>query len=344
MSDINIRELAKELNLSIGTVSKALRDSYEISEETKRKVFDLAKKRNYIPNPYASSLRRKKSNTIGVVIPEVADSFFSHAIKGIDLIAQRKGYHVLIYLTYESLLKEEAIIKDFASGRVDGVLMSISSETNRNAHILELHSRDIPIVFFDRVCEELDTAKIITDDFESGYKATKHLIDCGCRNIVLLSLPTSLTISNKRMEGYKKALDDNSIQYSASDIVYCGNDDEENSLLIKQTLNRTPAPDGLIATVEKFITPVYQASQELRLSVPEQLKIIGFSNLPSASILNPSLTTITQPAFEMGTAAATVLFKALDKNSHYLKNENIVLPSLLIPRRSTQVGQINKEG
>jgi LacI family transcriptional regulator len=338
MNEITIRSLAKELNLSIGTVSKALRDSFEISDETKKKVFDLAKKHNYIPNPYASSLRRKKSNTIGVVIPEVADSFFSHAIKGIELVAQQKGYHVLIYLTYESLLKEEAIIKDFTSGRVDGVLMSISSETNNSVHIHDLQSKGIPLVFFDRVCEEMHTAKIVTDDFESGYKATKHLIDCGCKNIMLLSISNSLSISNRRLEGYEKALADHGRKSCSSNIIHCGNDDKENYAIIREALNSTDRPDGLIATVEKLITPVYEVVHHLHLSVPRQLKIIGFSNLPSASILDPSLTTISQPAFEMGQTAAAVLFGALAKNIHQLNNEDIVLPSLLIPRRSTQVG------
>src|SRR5215213_9857686 len=143
----NIRALARELKLSIGTVSKALRNSHEISNQTKEKVIALAKALNYTPNPYASSLRRKKSNTIGVVIPEVADSFFSHAIKGIEEVAEKKGYHVLVYLTYESFHREEAILKEFNSGRVDGVLLSLASETSKSSHINSLVDKAIHIVF-----------------------------------------------------------------------------------------------------------------------------------------------------------------------------------------------------
>ena len=143
--------LANELHLSIATISKALRDSYEISIETKQRVFELAAKLNYIPNPHASSLRQRKSKTIAVVLPEVADSFFSLAINGIETIAQEKGYHVLIYLTHEKFSRESYILKDFQSGRVDGILMSVASETNESLHIKELYSRNIPIVFFDRV-------------------------------------------------------------------------------------------------------------------------------------------------------------------------------------------------
>jgi LacI family transcriptional regulator len=138
MSNINIRDIAKELNLSISTVSKALKDSYEISAATKQRVIDLAKNLNYTPNPYASSLRKKKSHTIAVVVPEVADSFFSLAIKGIEEIAQMAGYHVLIYLTYESYVKEKKILEEFRNGRVDGVLISISSETTNTTHIIRL--------------------------------------------------------------------------------------------------------------------------------------------------------------------------------------------------------------
>lgn len=143
----SVLELARQLNLSKSTVSKALRDSYEISQETKRKVLELAQQLQYIPNPYASSLRRKKSNTIGLVIPEVADSFFSNAIKGIETVAREKGYHVLVYLTYESFEREKAILKDFASGRVDGILISISTETPDATHLDEMIGRKIPLVF-----------------------------------------------------------------------------------------------------------------------------------------------------------------------------------------------------
>src|SRR5437870_6800506 len=208
MANITIKKLAQELNLSVGTVSKALKDSHEISIETKRKVHELVSKLNYIPNPYASSLRKRKSRTIAVVLPEVADSFFSLAINGIEAVAQEKGYHVLIYLTHESFLKEENILKDFQSGRVDGILLSVSDETSNSDHVKKVISAGIPVVFFDRICEDVDTVRVITDDFESSYNATTHLIQKGCERIAYLSISANLSISNNRMEGYKKALED----------------------------------------------------------------------------------------------------------------------------------------
>jgi len=206
MANITIKMLAKELNLSTASISKALRDSHEISTHTKQRVQELASKLNYIPNAYAGSLRGRKSKTIAVVLPEVADSYFSLAINGIDAVAEEKGYHVLVYLTHENYSREQAILKDFQSGRVDGVLMSLTAETAGYQHIYDLCSKEIPLVFFDRVYEGINTAKVITDDLECGYKATRHLIDCGCKRIALLSISNYLAISNKRLEGYRQAL------------------------------------------------------------------------------------------------------------------------------------------
>jgi LacI family transcriptional regulator len=336
MSTININELAKQLNLSKSTVSKALRDSYEISQETKKKVLELAQQLQYIPNPYASSLRRKKSNTIGVVIPEVADSFFSNAIKGIESVARDKGYHVLVYLTYESYEREKAILKDFGSGRVDGVLMSVSSETPDTSHVKEAMEKKIPLVFFDRVVEGMNTAKIITDDFESSYEATNHLIRKGCKRIAYLSISKHLNIINKRMEGYQKALSDNDIKCLDCDVVECSNDNSKNYELLKNLLSVKNHPDGIIASVEKLTTPVYLACKDLKLGIPKKVKVISFSNLDTALILDPPLTTIRQPAFEMGKAAATILFKAIEKKSFQLRSEKIVIASELVERESTK--------
>lgn len=334
MSDINIRALAEKLNLSIGTVSKALKDSYEISVETKKRVLELAHELHYHPNLYASSLKRKKSNTIAVVIPEVADSFFSVAIKGIEEVAQLKGYHVLIYLTYESYSKETKILEEFKNGRVDGVLMSVSSETVNTDHIQDLN-QSIPFVFFDRAIDEMDAAKITTNDVESSYAATKHLIDCGCTKINYLSISESLSINKKRIAGFKEAMSDHKLVCSENNIISCSNCNTDNNHLMKQILDSQSRPDGIIASVEKLVAPVYSVCNDLKISIPGDLKIVCFSNLPIAHILRPSLTTVTQPAYDIGKKAATVLFKAVEKKGINAKKESIVVPSQLYIREST---------
>ena len=334
IGNVNIKVLAKELNLSIGTVSKALRNSHEISVQTKEKVLALAKQLNYIPNPYASSLRRKKSNTIGVVIPEVADSFFSQAIRGIESVAQKKRYHVLIYLTYESFSKEEAILKDFNSGRVDGVLLSVATETSNSDHINDLRDKNIPIVFFDRVLDDIATYKVSTNDFESCRKATTYLIEKGCHRLAYLSISKKLSINKKRMEGFQKAIEQNQDKIKSSVIVECCNDNNENYETVKKIMQEKNHPDGMIASVEKLTSPIYLVCKDLNIEIPQKIKVISFSNLETALILNPPLTTVTQPAYEMGKMAADLLFKIIEKKKHQPKNEHIVIASSLTVRGS----------
>jgi LacI family transcriptional regulator len=213
--------------------------------------------------------------------------------------------------------------------------MSVSRETVKNDHITEASARGIPIVFFDRACEDIETASITTNDFDSCYNATQHLIENRCKRIAYLSISDSLGIINKRMEGYKTALLHNKIKFSSENIVHCTNDPIQDTRLIHDLLKRKDRPDGIIGSVEKFTTPIYLVCQDLKLSIPNQVKVISFSNLTAASILNPALTTVTQPAFEMGNAAASVLFRALEKKSYNLRQEKIVLPSKLIVRYSS---------
>ncbi len=285
MKHITIKELACELKLSVSTISKALHDSYEISEETKRRVLETATRLNYIANPYASSLRGRKSKNIGVVIPEVADSFFSLAINGIESVAKEKGYHVLIYLTHESFENEKTILKEFQGGRVDGVLISVSRETSQSDHINDLISNGIPLIFFDRVFEDVETAGITTDDFESAYKATEHLIEQGCNKISFIGISKNLSISNKRLEGYLQALDNHKINPDKKYIILCANDFKQNYWLIKKLLQQKNRPTGIVASVEKLTTPVYQVCSELKIKIPKDLKVICFSNLEAAAIL-----------------------------------------------------------
>lgn len=337
MKHINIKELASELQLSVSTVSKALNDSYEISEETKRRVLEMAARLNYVPNPYASSLRGRKSKNIAVVIPEVADSFFSLAINGIESVAKQKGYHVLICLTHESFENEKTILRDFQGGRVDGVLLSVSGETAQCEHINDLISNGLPLVFFDRACDDVETAKITTNDFDSAYIATEHLIKQQCDQIAFLNISNSLNISNQRLEGYIQALKEHQMPIDERLMVLCTNDAEENHQIIESLMSNPSRPNGIIASVEKLTTPVYQVCESLKLNIPKAVKVVCFSNLESAAILNPSLTTVTQPAFEMGKTAAKLLFRALENSSFNLADEIVVIPSALIVRNSTSI-------
>ena len=335
MSEVNLKSLAKELGLSVSTVSRALRDTFDISAETKKRVQALAAKRNYVANPYASSLRKHQSKTIGVVIPNVVNNFFSLAINGIESIAQQKNYHVLIYLTHESYEKEKQILKHLQNGRVDGILLSMASETGNVTHIKEFQNNGLPLVFFDRASQEIEASKVSTDDFESALHATEHLLRNGCKRIAHLCISKSLSITQERLRGYRDALQKNALPRDASTVVECNEDDQRCYEQIAALLKSEKRPDGIFSSVEKLAIITYQVCEDLGLKIPEELKIISFSNLPTASLLNPALTTITQPAFEIGKNAAMILFNQLEKKRVNFTNETIVIKSELVPRKSS---------
>lgn len=335
METVNIKKLAQMLNLSISTISKALRDSYDISQETKDKVIQLARELNYQPNLHASSLRKNKSKTIAVIVPEIANNYFALAINGIESIAEEKGYHVLIYLTHEDAVKEIKYTRHLHSGRVDGVLISLSSTTTDYSHLYELQEKKIPIIFFDRVCEDFNTIKVTTDDIASSRLATQHLIDKGCKKIAHLAISGHLSIGQKRLAGYRQALSENGLPFKDSQVVECTNDNGRDFELIRELMLRENC-DGLFAAVERYAISAYDVCQHLQLAIPKQVKIIGFSNLQTAALLNPSLTTITQPAFDIGKEAASLLFRALEKKSFLLTDEKIIFQSILMERESTR--------
>jgi LacI family transcriptional regulator len=340
--NMNLKQLAESLNLSISTVSKALRDSHEISAGTKQIVLAKATELNYQVNPIASSLRKQISKTIAVILPEVANDFFGPAISGIESIAQEKGYHVLIYLTHEDMQKEVAIIKLLQNGRVDGIMMSLSEQTLNTSHLEELEKKEIPLVFFDRIADNIDVPKVTTDDYLSGIKATEHLIEKGCKRIAFLSISQTLSISQKRMKGYLEALERNNIVKDDSLILQCNGNEAENNEMIKALLSRKDRPDGIFSSIEKLAILTYPICEELNLTIPKDLKLISFSNLKTASLLNPSLTTITQPAFEMGREAAAILFKLVEKKGHHFLLQKTILNSALIERDSTR-GKVKRK-
>lgn len=332
---INMKALAKALNLSTATISKALRDSYDISAQTKARVKEAADRLNYVANPHASSLRKHLSNTIAIVIPEIADSFFSQVINGIESIAGREKYHFLIYLTHDSYEREVSILNEFTSGRVDGVLISVASNTSDTAHISKLQQAGIPIVFFDRDCAQLPAASVTTDDFNSAYTATSHLVEQRCKKISLITVQGYVSIFSSREEGYRKALIDHAIISNNSNIVYCANKyTNENVALISNHLE-SARPDGLLLTVEHLATSAYLACHQMNLLIPKDIKIVCFTNQITAPVLAPPLSTVLQPAYEMGQKAVGLLFEYLSHNYIKLEEEHFVLPSRLVIREST---------
>jgi LacI family transcriptional regulator len=335
MENINIKKLAKELNLSTSTVSRAFRNNNDINKETKERILERARELGYQPNHYASNLREGKSRTIAVIVPELASNFFLQVINGLEQVASTKGYHLLIYVTGDNYEKEISFINHLSNGRVDGIMMSVSGETAKDhSYLHKLRKKNIPLVFFDRIYEDIDTAKVTTDDYESSFTATEHLIQAGCRQIAFLVINKNQSIGKKRLQGYLDALQHHGLPYREELVVDCSNDLHRNQEILRRVL---PAlkPDGLFASVERLAIAAYYVCQELGIRIPQQLKVISFSSLEIAPLLNPSLTTITQPAVDMGTRAASLLFEAIEGGAATAKTEQIVLQSQLVPRQST---------
>ncbi|GGI28725.1 LacI family DNA-binding transcriptional regulator [Pedobacter mendelii] len=334
MDSINIKKLAEALNLSTSTISRAFRDNSDINAATKTLILEKAKELNYQPNHYASNLREQKSKTIAVIVPELANNYFSQAIHGIERVARENGYHILIYVTDDDYSKEVNFINHLHNGRADGIIMSVSGEANDHNYLNKFGANRLPLVFFDRVYEDIETPRIITNDYKSSFLATEHLIEQGCKRISYLVVNKSLSIGKTRMQGYIDALAKHNLPFEEQLIVDCSNSYEENSVIIKNALTQLK-PDGFFASVERLAFATYYACYNLNISIPEDLKIISFSSLEIAPLLNPSLTTITQPATEIGTEAAKMLFKILDANG--LKNlpSEVVLESKIIMRNST---------
>lgn len=333
MAGTDLKKLARELNLAVSTVSRALRDSHEISAATKARVKALADKYGFRPNPHASSLRQAKSRTIAVVVPEIRNNFFSQAINGIELVAQEKGYHVLIYLTHENSKQEHEVVQLLQNGRADGLLISVT-EAESYPHLEACREAELPIVFFDRVVDEIDAPRVITDEKLLAYQTCRRLLESGCERIAFLTMTGNLSISRHRQDGYLQALKEKGKEH-LSIIVECSAADDHSREQLKKILSGPQRPDAVFAAVEKLAVDTYEVCAEMGLNIPEDLCVAGFSNLTVASLFNPPLTTVVQPAYEIGKEAAGILFRLIEGKKLLPGEQKRVLPSHLEWRRST---------
>lgn len=335
---VTIKDIAKALGLSTSTVSRALRDSYEISPETKRLVLEYAQNINYRPNPIALSLKEKRSRSIGIIVCEIANSFFSQIINGIESIAYDKGYNVIIAQSHESYEREVINVQYLASRSIDGLLVSVSSETQDLEHLKNLHDRGFPIVFFDRIVDEMETHKVIVDNFTGAYNATQHLIDCGYKNIAALAGSEYLSITKERLDGYRKALEDNNRVFDESNIQHCLHggmlyDEVENSL--NELLKLKNKPDAIVASADKLTTNCLRYFKKRKIKVPDDVALIGFSNLDLTDLLSPSLSVVRQPAYEMGQLSTELLIQQIESKRPVKDFERRILPPQLFVREST---------
>ncbi|ASU32292.1 LacI family transcriptional regulator [Mucilaginibacter xinganensis] len=334
MDNINIKILAKELNISTSTISRAFNGNSDINKDTKEKILAYAREHNFLPNHYASNLRDKKSRTLAVIIPEITNEFFSQAINGIEEVARKKGFYILLYRTDDVFEKEVSFVSYLNNGKVDGIIMSVSGEANDHNYLRKLEQKNIPVVFFDRVYEDIDAAKVTTNDYDSSFAATEHLIETGCKKIAYLVVNKSISIGKVRMQGYVDALQKHNISFVDELVIDCSNDEKENFVIIKKVLEDIK-PDGIFSSVERLAFATYYVCNDINLNIPRDLKVISFSSLGIAPLLCPPLSTITQPAYEMGIKAATLLFDELESKGQPITKKVHVLKSKLFIRKSS---------
>jgi len=330
-----IRDLALKLNISISTVSRALRNAPDVNPETKKAVLELARSLNYEPNRVAQSLRIKKTNTLGVVVPEINLHFFSTMISGIQEYAASHGYSIMICQSMESLKTEKSNIQMLVSNRVDGLLISLSSETKTYEHLEQLIQKKIPIILFDRISDELDVSKVIVDDRDGAFKGVELLLKTGCRRIAYIGGPENLYVSNQRMKGYLDALQSYNIQPDAMLISHCHELHDEPVEVAKQLLDMPERPDAIFCMNDPVAIIVMQVLKGRGIRIPDEISIVGFTNEPVSQYIEPSLTTIAQPAYEMGQATAELFIQQLDQNET-ARPVTRVLPTELVIRNSTR--------
>lgn len=333
-----LKQIAKELNVSVSTVSKALNDSPEISEQTKIKIKEYAKLKNYKPNVIGLNLKNRKTKTIGVIIPNILNSFFAKVFSGIEKVADENGYNVIMCISNESLEKEAHTLEMLSNGTIDGFVLSISEEAQKEHeynHFKEIISEGTPIVLFDRTTDELDCDKVIVDDFDSALDSTQYLIDSGCKNIALISTIDNLSIGKLRLEGYLQALKNNNLPINENIILRTDSSEGLNEKVEAIYTNNTI--DGVFALAEDESVAALKFGLKKGLRIPEELSIIGFADgILASRRLSPSLTTVSQHGVEIGEVAAQLLIDRLETKEEHLPYQTKVIKTKLKERESTR--------
>lgn len=343
MAKLTLRDIAAELNLSVSTVSKALQDSYEISKETKRRVIDFAKTNHYFPNRMAKSLKMGKSGSIGVVICSIDNNFVSQILDGIDQTCTEAGYDLVIMQSKESLAKEMACIAQLEARGVEGILILPSIQTRDFRRLMELQQSGVPVVLFDRLSDQMNADQVGTDNFDGAYQATKHLIMNGHRQIAILNVDTSLNIASERMAGYLQALTDHRITLPEYYTVSCDCSSasivaDEVSRAIARLMESAKPPTAILTATDQISMRTLLAFRDMGLRVPQDIAIVAFSNTEIADLLATPLTTIRQPAFEIGKTAVEQLVHRLKQRHEGLDPDGFKrtkLPMKLFVRQSS---------
>ena len=334
--EVTIYDLANKLNISVATVSRALKDNTVVNKKTRKKIANLAEEMGYRSNHFARNLRTQRTETIGVIVPRLNSYFMSTVIAGIESIANKEGYNLIISQSSESAVKEMASAKTMFNSRVDGLLVSLSYDTDDISHFDQFSRKNIPVIFFDRGEEHQDFTNIIIDNRKSGYEATRHLIEQGCKRIVHITATPKRNVYIERLAGYKQALADNNIEFREEYVIINNLSQDSGVEASKLILAMDPLPDGVFVANDNAAVGCMVAIKSAGIRIPEDMAFVGFNNDPVSTVVEPNLTTINYPGYEMGEVAAKNLINHLNGSSLIHSTDTIVLRSELIIRSSSK--------
>ena len=338
MKDITLKEIAFQLGISITTVSKALKDYPDVSPQTRNAVKKLAQELHYTPNSFAVNLRTKESKTIGLIVPELVHHFLSNVVNKIIKEAEKNGYLVIILQSNESLALEKKQVELLINKRVDGIIMSLSNDSNNDDHIKGICARNIPFVMFDKISKLSTCSKVVINDQKAAFNAVQHLIDMGCKKIAHIRGPANPQNSVDRFIGFKKALEKNNIVFDPFLVYTCENVSfEEGKHFAEQIINDHKDIDGIFAITDLVAVGVLAYLNEKEIKIPAQIAVIGFSNWFMSQVLSPKLSTVDQPSREMGIESFNLLLEEMNchKEGKIFKPRTIELKTSVIIRDST---------
>ncbi len=331
---VTIKDIAEKLSISPSTVSRSLKDHPDISVKTRNAVKELAKLLGYKPNLIALNLKHSRTNTIGLLVPEIEHHFFSTIINGIEEVAYQNNYNILIVQSNESYLREVLDTQTLLGNRVDGMLASFSKETKDFSHFQQIIDNEIPIVFYDRAVEELHADVVVVDDYTGAYDAVNHLLSKGCQRVAFYSAPQHLLLGKERLHGYVDALKHHNIDFDKNLVYSC--DTFESAIKISQSiLKKTDRPDGIFAVNDLTAVGVMKTAKKLGIKVPEELKIVGFENSKNAAICDPELTSVDQFGYNLGKKAMSILLNRIKDDTADYEPIKYVMKTKLIVRGSS---------
>jgi DNA-binding LacI/PurR family transcriptional regulator len=332
---VTIKDLARHLNISVATVSRAMRDMPEIKAETREAVLKLAKEWDYQPNLLATNLVKSRTKTIGVIVPDLAYHFFASVVKGIEEEAIARGYSLLLTQTSELYERELTNVQNLSRGQVEGFIVSISQETTDFEHLKRLQRKGIPLVFFDRDADEIDVPKVMVDNVGAAYEATKHLIENGSKRIAFLAGPSNVTVSNLRQSGYEKAIQDSGLELDETLVVHGNYNLQQAIELTNELFELENPPDGLVVVSDRLALGAIAALRKKNIRIPEDVAIVSFNDEPICSIVTPTLSSVAQPTFEMGKMAIMLLINQIENPDSIDKPEVKVFKTELKIRESS---------